>query len=372
MRCCAWALLLVLVACSRFEPHPDWVQPPEPKALEHVLSGEALRGEPVDLSELPEEDLFGLTPEMKRLAEELAAQYRSADRRATALHRALLSPPMHGGRGISYSAYVTSTAAEAFDTREVNCLSFTLLYVAMARHMGLDARVNDVVLPPNWDLRSDDAVSVFRHVNAKVMVRGNQQLVVDLEMSLYSPNYQQQLISDRRAAAQFYNNRAMEWLSLGQMEESFLYLRKALQQDAEASYIWNNLGSLYHRNGLLAEAEVAYLQGLSLEPRDLSIVSNLQNVYSSLGDSTKAEYFRERARAYRDSNPYYLYALARDALEQDDVRRAEQWIGKAIALEDEEPRFYRLAAQIHRRQGQSEKAEAMDEKAREFRLQMFL
>ncbi|MDQ2075729.1 tetratricopeptide repeat protein [Marinimicrobium sp. ABcell2] len=373
MKICVWVVtVLLLSACSRFEPHPDWVQAPSQEALAATLSGEALLGRPVQVDELPEVDLFELTPAMKAMAEELASIHHSPHARAQALHRALLGSPMQGGMGIQYSAYVTGTAAEAFMDREVNCLSFTALYVAMARHMGLNARVNDVKLPPNWDLRDDGSVTVFRHVNAKVMVRGRDTLVVDLEMGQYSPAYQQELISDQRAEAQFYNNRAMELLSAGELEPSFLHLRKAVQLDPAASYAWNNLGNLYHRQQLYPEAEAAFLEGLRLEPDNLSLISNLNHLYQRMGEVAKADYFEQRAREYREGNPYYLYALAREALEKGDANGAYEFIQRSLKKEGEEPRFYRLAERIYQSQGHGDKAAAMAERARASEQQMFL
>jgi tetratricopeptide (TPR) repeat protein len=366
------AVVLLLSACSRFEPHPEWVQAPSPDQLELALSGEALLGRSVVGTELPDLDLFELTPAMKAMADELASLHRTSYARAQALHRGLLGSPMQGGMGIRYSAYVTGTAAEAFEDREVNCLSFTLLYVAMARHMGVNAQVNDVKLPPNWDLRDDGSVTVFRHVNAKVPLRGRDTLVVDLEMGQYSPAYEQELISDRRAAAQFYNNRAMELLSAGGLEQSFLHLRKALVLDPNASFAWNNLGNLYRRQELYSHAETAFLEGLRLDPKNLSLISNLSHLYRRMGDTAKADYFAQRTRQYRESNPYYFYARALDALEQGDAFGAYQYIKKSLAKESEEPRFYRLAERIYQYQGQREKAAAMGERARASEQQVFL
>ncbi len=378
-----WALMLS--ACTGFEPHPDWVQAPEPGLLQRTLEGEALFGRPVRLAELPEDDLFALSPAMKSLAEELKYTHRNPEARVTALHHALLQPPSRGGLGIRYSAYVTKAAAEAFAEREVNCLSFSLIFVAMSRQMGLEAKVNEVDIPPMWDLRDGDSLTFFRHVNAKVVMPQGHQLVADLEMERYGAHYRQRMISDEQAAAQYYNNRAMELLASAPVEshevnkavtakgavvgdsvavdtkpvkeavaeqvlESYLHLRKGLELNPEAPYLWSNLGNLYGREGLYPEAEAAYLKGLSLDPRDLTLISNLAHLYSLKGDALKANYFSGRAQAYRESNPYYLYALALEALSRSDLEQAEQLILKSLEKEAQEPRFYRLAAQIYEHQ----------------------
>lgn len=364
--------LLFLSACSQLQSHPDWVQAPNGSDLQEILSGEVLLGEPVQPQDLPDYDLMQLSPMMEVIAEELAMMHSRSFRRAEALHHTLLSSPLVGGQGIRYSALETATAREAFESKRANCLSFTLMYVAMARHMGLDARVNDVKIPPSWRQRDNEALLYFRHVNAKVRLPFGDELVVDLEMDRYSPVYEQTLISESLAAAQFYNNRGMELAAQGHPKQGFLHLRKALELDSTQSYIWGNLGTLYIRQGYARQAEVAYLAGLSQAEDDLTVMSNLSTLYNKLGETEKADYFLERAREHRESNPYYLYFRAQEKLAEDDLRGALRLLKQAIEQQEREPRFYALAAEIHERNDQSAKAEQMRKKQKRFSEDLYL
>src|SRR5690606_36527251 len=215
-----------------------------------ALEGVPLLGQPYDETELPERDLFELTPAMREFAERHTADVRSEFSRAKALHNALLTPSSAGGRGITYTAFYTLTGAEAFEQRQANCLSFTLLYVTMARHVGLNAHVNEVKLPPTWDVRNEEAFLFLRHVNSKVKLR-RDEVVIDLEMDRYHTSYEQRLISGDLAAAQFYNNRGMEIAAEGEVKDAFLHLRKALLLDDRQAYIWSNLATFYRRHGFL-------------------------------------------------------------------------------------------------------------------------
>ncbi len=372
LRCILLATAVSLSACAHLEPLPEWVQTPTSQNLDHVLSWEELFDDTIPHTPVPDYRLFELTPEMRLLADELALQHRNASARAEALHQLLLSSPMTGGLGMRYSALETATAREAFEDRRINCLSFTLMYVAMARHMGLNAEVNDVQIPPSWDLRDDETFLLFRHVNAKVMLPFGDQLVIDLEMERYSPMYEQTVIDDQRVAAQFYNNRGMELIAEGQRRAGFLHLREALSLDPQQSFVWNNLGTLYRREGLQREAEIAYLQGLTLTPTDLTLMSNLSSLYQSSGDEEKADYFYQRARAHRNSNPYYLYSLAQDQLAEGNLAEAERYLKAAMDQEHQEPRFYTLAAEIYDRRELPDKAEAMREKAQRWKEEVYL
>lgn len=370
-----WVLLVCfsLSACSSMVQKVPFLSENGPLARE--LSGELILGHPYAPEDLPNANLFGLTKEMQLFAESATAQASESDARAEALHKALIGSVNEGGRGITYSAYDTITGIDAFEQRQANCISYTLLYVAMARHLGLKAEVNEVILPPTWDMRAGDTYLLMRHVNAKVfMPRRNRDfaqlagsadisdIVVDLEMRRYRPHYKQQVIDQSLVAAQFYSNRGVELAAEGNAREAFLYLRKALLMSDEPSYIWSNFGSFYRRQKLLVEAEAIYLHGLKINPRDYTIMHNLAGLYKDLGNIEKSEYYQQRVRQYRNANPYFIYKRAEEMLEKNDLKSAAQLIQKAIKKEDGEARFYRLAIDIYDKQGDSQKAQQMRDK----------
>src|SRR5690606_27935437 len=234
--------------------------------------GELLLGRHWLPEELPTYDLFMLTPEMREFAERAVSKQTRDFGRAEALQRALLLPVDQGGLGIIYNSELTETPAAAFAQRRVNCVSFTFMYVALARHVGLDAFINEVDLPPSWNLRSADAFLFLRHINVKIKLAHREEVVIDLEMDRYSSAYRQRHISEDLASAQFYSNRGMELSAAGDVQRSFLYLRKALLLDGGQSYMWSNFATLYRRQGFFPEAEAAYLYGLSLNANDLTII----------------------------------------------------------------------------------------------------
>ena len=347
---------------------------PDPLALEQALAGRALLGQPYQVQQLPEVELFALTAEMVAFADRAVAGKRGMEAKAEALHHQLMLPQENLGRGITYSAYTTNTAREAFESRQANCLSYTLLYVAMARHLGLNAQYNEVMLPPTWDMRGDDTYLFMRHVNAKVVLPklfrsvarlmdvssgAGEDIVVDLEMRRFHASYKQRPLSEAEMAAQFYSNRGMELAAGGDARGGFLHLRKALLLDDKASYIWSNLGTIYRRAGLLTEAEAAYLQGLSLNAGDFSVMHNLVGLYRDQGNLEKAEVYRQKVRRHRNANPYYQYKLAQDKFDAQNYAGARQAIEKALKQERKDPRLYRLAEQIYLAQGDAKAAARM-------------
>jgi Flp pilus assembly protein TadD len=340
-----------------------------------ALSGELILGRPYTNAELPQHELFELTPEMKSFATAAVAGVQLIDKKAEALHQALMTSEQLGGRGITYSAYITNTGIDAFEKRQANCLSYTLLYVAMARYLGLKAEVNEVILPPTWDMRAGDTYLFMRHVNAKIFLPATNHswikttrtadvsdIVVDLEMRRFRAHYKQKVISKDLVAAQFYSNRGMELAAEGDSRTAFLYLRKALIMSDQPSYIWSNFGSLYRRQGLLTEAEAIYLHGLKVNPRDYTIMHNLAGIYRETGDMEQYHYYQERVRKHRNANPYYIYRRALEETEKQNYPKALSLIKNAIKKEKDEVRFYRLAVTIYDALGDAENAEHMRNK----------
>ncbi len=342
---------------------------PYSAGITDVLAGKAILGHELTEAELPHHDLFKVTPEMEAFAKRAIRNSHSYFEKVKSLQVALLSNS-GDGRGIIYSAYVTEAPRETFEQRRANCLSFTLLYVAMARAVGIGALINQVEIPPTWDLRNKKDMIFLRHVNVKVSmardspnVLRNDDVIIDLEMSRYRSNYTQRTISDVDATAQFYSNRAMEYLEVNNLADAFLSLRKSIQLNDQLSYVWSNLGALYSRKNLWREAELVYLHALELNPEDLTVINNLAYLYRQTGQKELSQKYARVAQRYRESNPFYKYNLALLAFAEGNFTSALQYVTQAIDREESDARFYELAADLYERQGKAPKAAAMRKKA---------
>jgi hypothetical protein len=166
----AVALLISLIACSSVGSGKAVNSSRIPAELLPILSGETLLHRIVDSAEYPNEPLFILTDAMKTFAAQSVKGIHDPASRVTALHRQLIKSPYLGGQGIRYSALTTNNPQVVFTQSEANCLSYSLLFVAMAKEVGLDAWVNEVTIPSNWERQDDNSFYLMRHVNAKVRV----------------------------------------------------------------------------------------------------------------------------------------------------------------------------------------------------------
>ncbi len=338
----AAALLLcgLLSACSQL-PQTQLLNAP---SVQSVLEGEALitRGLIQEYRE-PSEDVLSMNEDMRRFVHAYVPRNLKPRKKLDALLYAL----MHKGvLGLDYQPQVTSTAEQTFRNQRGNCVSFSLLFVAMARELGLRVSFNDVAVPPQFDLQEGSTVVMYKHINTLVDFPHSDTAVVDINLERYQNHYIQRRISDERAFAQYYNNRGVAHLVGGDLAAAYNYLRKGIEVAPKDSIAWGSLGTLYRRNGLLEEAEVAFLRGLELNRSNSTILSNLGYLYTTLGDTERAKAYHQQVLAVRERNPYYRYALAKNALEKNDLLKAMHDIDWALKRRDEEHKFWFLAAQI--------------------------
>ena len=329
--------------------------------VEWLLSGRALDGNEIDHKNLPDERILYLSPEMRRYAEHAVSGYEGRDR-VTALVSALIG---NSGLGLRYDAHATFTAEEVFAHGSANCLSFTNLFIAMARYVDMDAQYNEVDVPPIWDMRSNNTLVLNKHINAMVTRQQRFRHVIDLNSEEYEQHYEQRNIDDSMALAQHYNNKAMGYLIKNEFTEALRYMVKAIEVEPGVSFLWNNLGSLYRRAGNREAAELSYRAAIDNNEDDLVAMSNIARLYRDNGNLELALYYEEKAEEYRMQNPYFLYNIAQKAFVQRDYDSAREHIEDAIGRYDKEHRFFFLLGAILERTGQHQEAYAHFNKALE-------
>lgn len=257
------------------------------------------------------------------------------------------------GLQVRYDNFKTFTAREAFYAGEGNCMSFTNLFVALAREAGLDVHYQEVEVPATWAAR-DELWFDNRHINAVVNLP-RKQYVVDFNMVAFDLGYRSWALDDDAALARYYNNMGVHWMSQGMEAESFLSFREAIRLQPDVGYFWTNLGTLYRRGGHDALAEAAYLRAIE-QTRDPAAMSNLARLYAQAGEPELAEQYAEKVRLFRSRNPYYLYYLAEQAYAEAAYGEAEQLLNRAIDRNDQEHAFYRLLGFVHLGQGRVSRA----------------
>ena len=293
---------------------------------------------------MPEEDIFGLTGEMKHFADRAVSHAWKEDDKIFALLNAIVSPDK---LALKFDASQTFTARETFEKRRANCLSFTILIVSMLNYLGIHADYNEVDIPPVWDLQNNNTFILNQHVNAIVMLPGGRRKALDINMPEYSLYYPQRKVDERLIEALFYNNRGIEFLLSGDVVQAFRYTRKAIDLAPELPIVWTNLATLYRNQGKFNDAEVAIRIALEIKPNNLIAISTAERNYRDLHEMELSRLFLQRAEAFREKNPYYRYTLARNEVLSGEYDAALKNINAAIKMNKFEHRFFFLQGVIY-------------------------
>ncbi|HEX7034720.1 MAG TPA: tetratricopeptide repeat protein [Pseudomonadales bacterium] len=333
-----------------------------------LLTGERLFGEPVPAHE-PEGDIAEPSQEMLDYIARVVPQRAGASRRFNVLFDQLHRDGLFDA---VYSADQTLTAAQTFESRGGNCLSYTNMFVALARAAGLDARYQVVETPPSWDA---DAGFLIRYTHINVILKNvrldhqpGYDVIVDFNVVHPDPDYPRRVVSDDYAESLFYANKSVSALRDNRVREGFAYLRRAIETAPNNVDLWINLGAFYATQGDYESAVDAYEVALQIEPRNKSVLSGLARSYYNMGDTEMAAVYERKVRYYRERNPWYHYALAQSAYEDADYEASLNHIDQAIDLRRRVARFHFLRGLVQNQLGDSAAARVSLEKAERFGL----
>jgi tetratricopeptide (TPR) repeat protein len=247
----------------------------------------------------------------------------------------------------AYSNNKTYTAEETFKHRTGNCLSYTAMFVVMARYAGLPANFQEVYSFSHWTKR-ENMVVFNRHINAVVAIEG-RQLEVDFDFSTDNRLREVKVISDRRAEAHYYNNIGAEALIGKNYAQAESLLKKAIQKDEGFSPAWTNLGLLYQYTGKMKLAERTYKKSISVDKHNFSAQVNLSNLYKNQGYTEKAKKLLKQIERHCRKNPFYHYSLGQYAFNEAKFEMAIGHYKQAIKRNSKEPEFYvKLAASYYK------------------------
>jgi Tfp pilus assembly protein PilF len=296
--------------------------------------------------------LFTISPEMRAYLKSPAFMSRLRD-----------DGPEHGllnalysktDLQLEYDSSRTRTAAETYAARSGNCLSLVIMTAAFAKELGMTVRYQNVAVEESWS-RSNGLYLISTHVNIVLGHRprsgldesANRELVVDFVPSSAAGHFRARPLEQEDILALFMNNRAVETLMQGRLDDAYWWARAAIQTRPAEATAYNTLGVIYQRHGQLGQAEQAYRVALQHEPDNILVMQNLGPMLAQTGRTAEAQamaqrvakiqpiapfhYFDEGMAAFRGGN----YGTARDMFERE-VKRAPDydefhfWLGVTL------------------------------------------
>lgn len=267
-------------------------------------------------------------------------------------------------RSFMYRPELTLTPVETFNQKQGNCLSYSAMFMLMARHLGLKAWYQEVEIPQQWN-NENDTLLVSMHVNVVVEGDHGSHWVVDVSGRNTGRSQLQRRISDQVVLAQYYNNLGADALTRNELGEAYAYIRKAIETEPNLHYLWSNLGVVYIRNEQINEATDAYLTALSIDSGSTMAANNLYLIYEKTGNLHAAAELQKRVDKNRRKNPYYLSHLSAVAFEEGRLEESRKLAERAVSLNQGEYRFHYQLARTLIQEGKKPEAEASLQRALE-------
>jgi len=259
-----------------------------------------------------------VTEHMRQFALRVAGTGTPTERLAN-LQRALFDADTFP---FSYENRGTFTAAEAFYRRQGNCLSFTNLFVALGRSLGVPV-TTALVTQTRGSEREGDLIVVNTHVVAVLSHAGGLNLY-DFERSRFEQPRALQSLDDMWITALYLNNRGTEELRGGRPDAATRYFENAVKLVPTFAGAWGNLGVARRRLANVEGALDAYAHALAVEPGNPTVLTNLAALYRFLGKEAEAQTALAAANM-ATASPHVLIV-------RGDVELAQGHVEEAIRL----------------------------------------
>ena len=294
-----------------------------------------------------------IPPELRALLHErVIAPTTSREARVQRLVALVFDPD---GLAVEYDNARTRTVAETWRDRRANCLSYTLLFVALARAAGLDAQVQEVGEVLAW-YRDAGVIYSANHVNAGIRT-GIQHQTVDVDRNILATRNRPRGVSDARAMAHFHNNRGAELMAAGDLEGARASLEAALRADRRFVPIWNNLGVLLQRQGDPEGARHALDAARTLDPEHAATLANLVALHQRQGEPALAASYAARLDRVQHGDPFHQFMRALECEDTGDYDGAIAHYRNAIRSQAGEHQFHFGLARAYFLSGRLDRAE---------------
>jgi hypothetical protein len=277
-------------------------------------------------------DVFALSPEMQ---EYLRTDINRVVRVRGSQHGLFDALYDKGLLKLEYDAAMTRNASQAFAARAGNCLSLVIMTAAFAKEMGMAVRYQNVFVDETWSRNGDFYLSIG-HVNLSLGGRlvdygpTESAMTIDFLPPANLKGLRTWAIDESTIVAMYMNNRAVEELTLGHVDDAYWYAREAVTQDHRFLAALNTLGVIYQRHGDLTQAKVAFQYVLDREPGNTRSMSNLAAVLFAHGETTAAKALMQKLAQIEPNPPFAYFKRGMAAMEAGDYRLARDMFTKEV------------------------------------------
>ena len=266
-----------------------------------------------------------------------------------------------------YEGRRTLTAEEAFRARHGNCMSFTSLFVALSRSLGLPTFLVAVKRQPEVE-KDDGLVVVNRHVVAGYRTP-TKIYIYDFYITSSSPYLSRRVIDDLAASAIYHTNLGGLAIRQSNYDEALRNLEIATVLAPTWTPALVNLGVVQSRLGNEEAAFSAFQRALAAEPGNSSALVNLAKMYQAQGREEEAR-TAMLAAAEGTRNPFTLIAMADAEMVSGNVEEAGRYLRRARWWYGKEPEVYDALVRLAVLEGEEAKVEKYRQRAAELRMKV--
>jgi Tfp pilus assembly protein PilF len=288
-------------------------------------------------------DVFALSDDMKRyLALDVAGRSGGAADR----HALLDVLYKKGELKLEYESTHTRNATQAFADRAGNCLSLVIMTAAFAKELGLHVEYQKVYVDDAWG-RSGDIYLSIGHVNLTLGRRATDEggfgyrvgkrpaesvgMTIDFLPPENMFSMRTRAIGEDVVVAMYMNNRAVESLSRGDVDDAYWWAREAIVQSPGFVTSYNTLGAIYQRHGNAREAEPVLRFVLDREPGNTQAMSNLVLVLAALGRTDESARLAATLKQIDPEPPFSHFNRGMAAMRAGDLPAAKAAFVREIA-----------------------------------------
>jgi len=258
------------------------------------------------------EDVFALSPEMQEYLRNDVARVVRTKGSQHGLFDALYDK---GLLKLEYDAAMTRNASQAFAARAGNCLSLVIMTAAFAKEMGMPVRYQNVFVDETWSRNGEFYLSIG-HVNLSLGHRlveygpTESAMTIDFLPPANIKGLRTWVIDEATIVAMYMNNRAVEALTVGNVDDAYWYAREAITQDRRFLTAFNTLGVVYQKHGNLPQSQRAFEYVLEREPGNTRSMSNLAAVLFASGNTVAAEALTRKLAQIEPNPPLPISSAA--------------------------------------------------------------
>ncbi len=300
---------------------------------------------------------FALDDEIKtKVADEIGFRGTPIDR----IHRIIAFLNDKGYINFKYEADMSLTAVQAFHARKGDCLSYTNLFLGIARYLKVHAYFIHVSEARAYYERggtffvsSHMAVGygggrVGEGMSPYTVVVDFTREVSDWRLWIYES------VSDTTAFALFYNNVAVDYMVNGQLPRADKLLTFLLEKQPRVKELYNNLAVLRMREGRYKDALALLQTGIQLFPGFQSFYTNAVLAARGAHEPALARRLSQQGRQVARHDPFFLFNQGVDDYSKGHFDEAVEAFKSALRRQPNNPFIYAWLSRVYLAAGESE------------------